>query len=141
MGVMVLVVVPQPWIHPCAISHFFISPSGNTQALMTIFYNNEDKFLEWEKVLLVFSYFENASYFTKLYPLCIENDSLIFNSHAWKFKQKSSNRKWEFIKTIHQWNIQNIKCWELHLKPSNPTMFIKGNHMIKPQIKYFKRKW
>jgi hypothetical protein len=28
----------------CPISHFFISPFGNTQALMTIIYNNEDKF-------------------------------------------------------------------------------------------------
>ncbi len=53
--------------------------------------------MEWEKVSLVFSYFENASYFTKLYPLCLENDSTIFNSHAWKFKQKSSNRV-EFYK-------------------------------------------
>jgi hypothetical protein len=47
--------------------------------------------LEWEKVLAVFSYFENANYFTKLSPLCIENDSPIFNSHAQKFKKKSSN--------------------------------------------------
>jgi hypothetical protein len=48
--------------------------------------------LEWEKVSLIFSYFENASYFTKISPLCIENDSPIFNSHARKFKQKSSNK-------------------------------------------------
>ncbi len=64
------------------ISHFFVSRSSNTQALMTILYNNKDQFWSGRRYHWSFVALRNANYFIKIYPLCKENESLVSNFHV-----------------------------------------------------------
>jgi hypothetical protein len=66
----------------CPISHFFVSQSCNTQALMTIIYNNKDQFWSGRRYCWSFLALRNANYFIKIYPLCKENESLVSNFHV-----------------------------------------------------------
>lgn len=94
--------------------------------------------MEREKVSLVFSCFDKCQLLYQIYPLCKENDSLVFNFHVWNLKQNSSNKMglYEDYSSIDY--SRNI-VW-VTTKTFQPNVY-KKNHIIKHQIKYFEKEW